>query len=349
MTGRGVILGLAAAPLLGGGAAQAQDWADHALCSPVEPALHAGAFAPADLAGLRAAAAAIPHGTGRFWRVVAPSGAVSHLWGTMHSADPSILALPDLVEQRIAEARIVALEIDPVLPSRAAFDARRVRRDWYRQDRLDGPPAGLHPAVLDWIRQRTEGLGWGRGAPERLTPGALAEVLLSDPCDDFSAGVLPVQDGRIQMLGLIGGATIAPLEPRERIRQYLDSPGNAEFAVDFLNVYGAYLDPGTSRAERATRMALYLAGELGLMLAWDKAVVSAVLEDGGAPLARVNRVLLDARNQAFIDTARADLAEGGVFLAVGSFHLPGQAGLIARLRRQGFTVTRIPLPGEAPP
>lgn len=347
MQGAGVIVALAAAQLLGGGVAQAQDWASRALCD-VAPALHETAFAPANLEELRAAVAEIPHATGRFWRVVAPSGAVSHLWGTMHSADPAILALPGLVEQRIAEARLVALEIDPILPSRAAFDARFDSADWYREAPAETAPDGLHPEVLDWIRLRTEGLGWGRGAPERLTLGALAELLLSDPCNDFSAGVLPVQDGRIQMLGLIGGAEILPLEPPERIRHHLDRPGNAAFAVDFLNVYGAYLDPATGPEVIATQRALYLSGELGLMLAWDRAAVSALLGDKGATIDRVNRHLLDARNQSFIDVARPALAEGGVFLAVGGFHLPGKAGLISRLRAQGFSVTRIPLPGEAP-
>ncbi|WP_417522946.1 TraB/GumN family protein [Marinovum sp.] len=347
MQGAGVIVALAAAQLLGGGAAQAQDWASRALCD-VAPALHEDAFAPASLEALRAEAAEIPHATGRFWRVVAPSGAVSHLWGTMHSADPAILALPGLVEQRIADARLLALEIDPILPSRAAFDAQFDSADWYRASPAETVPAGVHPDVLEWIRLRTKGLGWGRGAPERLTPGALAELLLADPCNDFSAGVLPVQDGRIQMLGLIGGAEVLPLEPPERIRHHLDSPGNAAFAVHFLNVYGAYLDPETTPEEIATQRALYLSGEIGLMLAWDRAALSSRLGDDGATVDRVNRHLLDARNQAFIDVARPALAEGGVFLAVGAFHLPGKAGMIARLRAQGFSVTRIPLPGEAP-
>ncbi|WP_323763679.1 TraB/GumN family protein [Marinovum sp.] len=338
-----------AAALFGGTALEAQDWATRALCDVAEPRLDEAAFAPASLKELQAEAGAMAHATGRFWRVVAPSGAVSHLWGTMHSADPRILALPDLVEQRIAEARLVALEIDPVLPSRAAFDAQFDSADWYRDTPLTEAPDGLDPQVLGWIRLRTEGLGWGRGAPERLTPGALAELLLSDPCNDFSAGVLPTQDGRIQMLGQIGGADILPLEPADRIHRHLDQPGNAGFAVDFLNVYGAYLDPGLTTAQRASQMALYLSGRLGLLMAWDRAVVGAVLADGGGAVDRVNRHLLTARNRAFIATARAELAAGGVFVAVGGFHLPGETGLVALLRHQGFTVTRIPLPGEARP
>ena len=346
---RGVFL-TAALTLLAGGAS-AQSWASRAVCDVPEVGVHDAVFAPATLAELEQAAAKIPNGEGRFWRVTAPSGAVSHIWGTMHSADPRILDLPDMVQQRIAEARVVALEIDPTFPDRAAFDAQFDNSAWLRNGRQERAlsDTALPPHVLDWIRARTQAIGWGRDAPERLTPGGLAELLLSDPCSDFTAGVLPVQDGRIQMLALIAGAEIHALEDPERIRRHLDQPGNAAFAVDFLSVYGAYLDPDTTWQDRATAMALYLAGRTGVMMAWDRAFVSATLADDGSTIDRVNAHLLDARNRAFVAKIRPELTQGGVLLAVGAFHLPGKSGLIALLRAQGHSVTRIPIQGEARP
>lgn len=333
--------------LMMAGPVSAQAWATRAVCDVPEPGIHDTAFAPATAEDLAEAARAIPNAEGRFWRLVSPDGAVSHLWGTMHSADRHVLDLPDLVGKRIAGARLVALEIDPILPTRAAYEAQFERDDWFR--RGGGVPlvdTAIDPAVLDWIRLRTEGLGWGLDAPERLTPGALAELLLSDPCDDFSSGVLPVQDGRIQMLALIAGVPIKPLEDPERIRRFLDAPGNEGFAVDFLNIYGGYLDPATTWQDRATNLALYLEGRIGMMLAWDRAYMADLFGDEGATLARVNRYLLDDRNRQFMDRSLEELAQGGVLIAVGGFHLPGRAGMIALLREAGYTVTRIPLPGE---
>ncbi|MGY3437862.1 MULTISPECIES: TraB/GumN family protein [unclassified Marinovum] len=340
----------AALALLGGGAS-AQSWASRAVCDVPEVGVHDAVFAPTTLAALEQAAAKIPNAKGRFWRVTAPSGAVSHVWGTMHSADPRILDLPDMVQQRIADARVVAIEIDPTFPDRAAFDAQFDTSDWLRNGRQDSAltDTALPPHVLAWIRLRTQAIGWGHDAPERLTPGGLAELLLSDPCSDFTAGVLPVQDGRIQMLALIAGAKIHAFERPDRIRRHLDHPGNAGFAVDFLSVYGSYLDPETTWQDRATQMALYLRGELGVMMAWDRAYVSDTLADDGAIIDRVNAYLLDARNHAFTSNIRSEMAQGGVLLAVGAFHLPGQSGLIALLRAQGHTVTRIPIQGEARP
>ena len=326
---------------------EAQDWATRAVCDVPEVAVHDEVFAPASPEELERAARQTPNPVGRFWRLTSPEGAVSHLWGTMHSANPHVLKLPDIVKQRLADARVVALEIDPILPSRAAYDAQFDRNGWYRQGREASlAESGIHPEVLDWIRLRTAGLGWGRDAPEALTPGGLAELLLSDPCNDFSFGTLPVQDGLIQTLAMIAGAEILSLERPDRIKRHLDQPKNQAFAVDFLNVYGGYLDPATTWQERATAIALYLRGEVGVAMAWDRAYMAALLGDGGAALDRVNRYLLDTRNRQFVDKIRNELDAGGVLIAVGNFHLPGEAGMIELLRADGFTVTRIPLPGE---
>lgn len=341
---------LAQSALVVAGPVSAQAWATRAVCDVAAPQVHESAFAPATEAELAAVAAAMPNPEGRFWRVVSPQGAVSHLWGTMHSADRHVLDLPDLVQKRIGEARVVALEIDPVLSGRAAYAAQFERGDWFRTGQeVALADSGIDPHVLEWIRLRAEGLGWGRDAPERLTPGALAELLLSDPCNDFSSGVLPIQDGRIQMLAMIAGVPIQALEAPDRIRLYLDSPGNEAFAVDFLDVYGGYLNPETTREDRATSIALYLQGRIGMMLAWDRSYMADVLGDGGATLDRVNDYLLDHRNRQFVARIQDELETGGVLIAIGCFHLPGTAGMVALLRDAGYTVTRIPLPGETQP
>ncbi len=52
-----------------------------------------------------------------------------------------------------------------------------------------------------------------------------------------------------------------------------------------------------------------------------------------------SRALLAERNALFAERARPLLEQGGALLALGASHLSGQAGLVARLRAQGFTVT----------
>jgi len=54
-----------------------------------------------------------------------------------------------------------------------------------------------------------------------------------------------------------------------------------------------------------------------------------------------------ARNQRMLEALLPLLAEGQVFAAVGALHLPGPAGLIAGLRRQGYQLSPLSLPFSA--
>lgn len=331
-----------------GGPVAAQHWATRDLCDVSDVAVFDSAFKPASRSEIEAAGERIPNGVGRFWRIKSVDGAVSYLWGTFHSSHPRILDLPPPVTDAVRGARVVALEIDPIAPTRRIYERDLARSDWFRpmRSQADLVGDGLSAEILEWIRQRSHGMGWGREAPDRLTLGAVGELLLSDPCDDFTAGVYPVQDGRIQMLAHIAGAQILPLEARGRIKSRLDAAGQEELAMDFLSVYGSYLNPDQTRQSRATAIALYLGGQIGTMMAWDRSYVTSILKDRGRAHDRVNAWLLDERNGQFTEAAREALEIGGVFMAVGAFHLPGEAGMVALLREAGFDVTRIPLPGE---
>lgn len=52
-------------------------------------------------------------------------------------------------------------------------------------------------------------------------------------------------------------------------------------------------------------------------------------------------VLLDNRNNKWLETLKPVLEEGKVFIAVGALHLPGEEGLIGLLRDQGFKVVGV--------
>ena len=84
------------------------------------------------------------------------------------------------------------------------------------------------------------------------------------------------------------------------------------------------------------------------MSAWDEVFVESVLGDGGKDaLRRTNAYLIDHRNQRFMARLQDELPRGGVFVAVGAGHIPGENGLVEMLRGNGYAVTRIALPGEA--
>lgn len=291
------------------------------------------------------------NGVGRYWRITAPGGATSYLWGTFHSAHPLILNLPDRVLADLKKTRVVATEVDSRLPSRAAVLRAFSAEDWFRKE--TSPPwqftpetTGISQVVIDQIRARTHAIGWQSSAPDYLTLGALTTLLLSDPCEDFTAGSFPIQDSRIQMLGMIQGATPLGLEPPDAFLEHLDNPKNRAAALAILQVYGALMRP--IEGARAGYFALYREGKISHMQALERLLLREVLGPDADPhLQRTDAYLLEKRNLDFLAAALADLKQGGVFMAIGAYHLPGDTGMVALLRDAGFDMTRVPLPGEA--
>ena len=331
--------------------AHAQDWATRDFCEVEPRAATAAEFAPFDLNALEAEAAGISNSTGRFWRIESPEGAISHLWGTYHVSAPAILDLPTIVRDRITTAKTLAVEVDYTLPDRDAvldqFNEPGRYRDPTDPFSMTEPLdlAFLSPEVQNWVLDRLDGYGTTEDALFVLTFAGLAAVLLSDPCEDFYFGTIPVQDDFIQTLGRIGRAEILGLElPTEF---FADLSEDEETAKAIVAVHAAYLQPPPDNSGRAVSFQLYREGRLGLLSAWDRAFVEDTLEDYGPDALRLtNAYLVDFRNQRFLDRLADRLPEGGVFIAVGAAHLPGPMGLVSLLQDRGYKVTRIPVPGE---
>lgn len=333
------------------GQTHAQDWATHSVCDIGTPQVHPEVFTPASFDDLKHAARSIPNGVGRYWRITSPEGKISYLWGTIHSNDPLLLALPETVENQIEASRLVAVESDLVASSRPAYHAL-VQSDYLWSALSDSgfDDLAIPDEVKGWIRNRFDGIGWGAEMPDILKLAVVAEFLLSDPCGDFAQGIYPIQDSRIQMLGAIAGAGILGLEDPRAFYHRLTDGRSAKLTEAIIAVYGSYLDPSRSQANSASTAALYLQGELGLWMAWEAAHFANMFEDGrGATwLHLTDSYMLTERNRNFLDLALPELQQGGVFMAIGCFHLPDHDGMIALLRENGYVVDRIPLPGESP-
>jgi uncharacterized protein YbaP (TraB family) len=64
-----------------------------------------------------------------------------------------------------------------------------------------------------------------------------------------------------------------------------------------------------------------------------------VLMDRFESVEGFNAMLLDVRNKKWVDRMKKQLDDETLFYAVGSGHLPGENGVIALLRSEGFTVS----------
>ena len=88
-----------------------------------------------------------------------------------------------------------------------------------------------------------------------------------------------------------------------------------------------------------TMIVLYERGDTGMF--WP--LFRAVLPDGGdeAGYAAFEEAMVTARNHTMVERARPILDRGGAFIAVGALHLPGENGLVALLRKEGYRVTAV--------
>ena len=327
----------------------AQHWATADACRIENPRIIESAFGP-DRAFIDQMAAKDLNGTGRLWRITTPDGAVSHLWGTFHSNDPTILDLPSEMDAVLAQAKVVATEYNPIPKSRRILERNRSDDRLWRTLRTSHRFSLPNKEVEGWIRTRATALGYGKRSLDSLSDLGIAEALLGDPCNDFLNGIFPIQDDRILLLGADAGAKLIGLEPYDAFRTTLSRDDYQDVARAMIEVYGAYLNPETVNEGRSTSYALYQRGQIGVMRAWDTAYILRIYghERGAKLLSLVDGYLVVERNRTFLQTALPHISDGGAVLAVGSFHLPGPDGMIELIRNAGHTVERVVTAGEIP-
>jgi hypothetical protein len=279
------------------------------------------------LAGLALPApAAERYERGLLWRVEGAGAPASHVFGTVHLADPRVTRLPPAVARELDQARSLTLEsgIGPagvlVLAERMVFD-----------DGRDLP--GVAGAELF---KRAVGLAAGLGLSEPMLrmfrPWAVA-VLLSIPPQDPS-GVL---DFVLERRAAEQGKPIHQLESMDE--QVAVLAGLSQ--EDQVALLKQAVDEHERMPGRIGRLVdAYLARDLAGL--WRISEESA---GAGAEERRLNEVftrrLLHERNARMAERAEPRLREGGAFIAVGALHLYGSGGVLALLEQRGWRVTRI--------
>lgn len=337
-----------------GGRALGQDWITPQTCQIDAADGGTGLVPQADRDKVARRAAGIAHGAGRLWKITSPpradgGGEVSYLWGSFHSSDRLILDLPPELSALVPKAAVLVLESDPRPRSRAALEERALQAGmWRAASDGDDPKPWLSGPLRDWILARMRGATFQDGVLGRVTDAGLAALLIGDPCEDFSAGVLPVQDLRLALTAHEAGVPMTGLEPWDAFLEEMSQPERQDTARAIAQIYGAYLDPQGFGAARAAAAALYRQGRVGEMIAWNQLFLEQVF--GATEATRLvglaDGYLINERNQTFLRQMGRHLAHGGALFVVGAFHLPGQAGLLSGLQARGYQIERIRTAGE---
>ena len=327
-----VLLGTLAFVLVIAGAARASD------CGGVDLIERWQTTAPDRIAAIKAEAARVPNSQGIFWKIAKPGAAPSYLLGTMHVSDPRVLAMPKGAAEAFRSAKTIVVESDEIADDRKAAVALMARPDLTMLS--DGKTINdyLTPQEQARLRDGLAARGLSLDLVARMRPWMLASFVALPPCElQRKADGEAFLDKQLADRAVADGKALKGLETLAEQVEAMNS-----LPIDFhLQALLETIAMG-ARAQDVLRTTtdLYLSGAIGMIL--------PMMEEAGAEIGQANekgasadfekRIILD-RNQVMATRAELILESGGVFMAVGALHLPGEGGVIALLRQKGFDIT----------
>jgi uncharacterized protein len=296
---------------------------------------------PAAQTALVENAKAIANGQSVFWKIEGPDGVEpSWLLGTIHFANPRVTEFLPAVQSALDSSASVAIEsANGDLGGNvfgAVFKAARFMVLPPGQDlfSLLGEP---HAQMLRDLLAKS---GMGPSTVVNFQPWVVLVSNFYPACETRMWGVSEIMDQKVANQARATGRTVHYLEDTEvQARMISGIPLKDQLDLLKLALTGArYLEDVSETSIVAW------SGPLPAILYsyYDSLIPEQAPER--AALVRADKVLLHDRNIIMRDSAMPLIDQGGVFIAVGYFHLIGEDGLVALLKRAGYNVIPVAAP-----
>jgi len=274
--------------------------------------------------GLLAALFALPATAeqGLLWRVETAQGKVSHLFGTIHSDDPRVLDLPQVVAQAYAGSSVVVLEMD--LGKLAPEEMAKALALPEKKNLADLLPAELyHDTVI-----LMAGLGYPEELTNRLNPWAVQMTLSMPPPSTGNFLDLQLyQQAIAEKKGVVG---------LESMAEQLAVFSGLTLADQIVLLSQAVEEYPQLEARMEVIISAWLQRDLDSLLALNDESMAKL---PAAVQQHFGRSLLEDRNHRMAERSLPLLRQGGAFIAVGAMHMIGDEGIVELLRKQGMKVT----------
>ncbi|HEY0121983.1 MAG TPA: TraB/GumN family protein, partial [Rhizobium sp.] len=272
------------------------------------------------------------------WKVEKPGLKPSWLLGTMHVSDTRVTTMPKGAAEASAAADTIVVESDEILDDKKAAAALFINPSLTMLP--DGGTIGQHLSPEDnakleaGLKQR----GVPLAAVSHMQPWLISSSFQMTGCEiRRKASGVKFLDQKLAADAAANGKQVKGLETlAEQAKAMSDLPIELHLKslLQTLELGDRINDINETMTD------LYLAGNIGAILPMLKDVdPDQKLSDDDAS-AFEQRIILD-RNKVMAERAAPILAKGNTFMAVGALHLVGDEGLVALLRKQGFTVTVI--------
>ncbi|MGL3607428.1 TraB/GumN family protein [Rhizobium sp. G187] len=276
--------------------------------------------------------AEIKNNHGLLWKIEKEGLAPSWLLGTAHLRDPRISKITPAVDEALTQVETLLVELEEIGTPQLIQQQLLMRPDltMLATGTLDQVlPEARRPALQDALATR----GLSVKMLARMRPWVIYFNLMSDRCETrlLNEGEI-VLDHLLVNTAMQEGIFVAGLEtPAEQFASIASLPDGPMLE----SLIQQFSSPHSGEEQTGALIELYEAQDTGMMIilneimGWDPVTARAFADK-----------MITARNHRMAERAAGYLQEGGVLIAIGALHLPGDEGLIELIRKQGFVVTR---------
>ena len=309
-----------------------QDRAAKGLQTPCEILVSDDAIMPL---GRAQRAAADPDQGSQVWRVEGPKGTL-YLVGSVHVLKPSLFPLPPVYEQAYAAAEQLAGEANPVLMN----DPARVSA---LQSLPRPPESTLRAEMPEELKDQLEAFLASLGAPPELAYASppMAAAMELESLTIMALGYTP-QAGFESYFARRASQDGKPFTELEDPIAVLRSIMTLPLPVQFDALAQTFEDLPKAPEIMQELLTLWYAGDA-------EGLFDATMDNMGTleDAALLKETLFDKRNVT-MTKALLPLLESGktTFAMVGAGHLGGREGMLAELRRAGFSPVQLSNGGE---
>ncbi len=269
----------------------------------------------------------LPSENSLLWKISGHGlSAPSYLYGTIHMIGKDDFFLTDSTRAAIDAAEMVVFEID-MADMNNIMTQLGLLKDAMMKDNLT-----LRDLISEedytLVKKHFDSMGLPLIFFERMKPMFLSMFAEMDFSQALGSGEMLSYEMEIMSLAEAGHKTTGGLETAQYQMSLFDSipyTAQAQMLVEAIRSH----DPSAGEAEFDKMVALYKAQ--------DVAGMAAMMSDDAA-IGSYEDILLYQRNRNWIPVMASMMAKKPCFFAVGAGHLGGEKGVIALLRKAGYTV-----------
>jgi uncharacterized protein YbaP (TraB family) len=262
--------------------------------------------------------------TGLLFKVDKEGGDPSFLFGTMHSEDPRVTRLPPAVRQAFDDAERFAMEV--LMDEATLMESMAALRLTDGRDLEDI----IGPSLYRQAMGAAGKLGYPVTVCRRFKPWALVTLLsIPAPSSGDYLDIVLYQQALEQGKQVIGLETVqeqlAPFDSLSDEEQTLLLQATLEGLDELPALYEELLSA-------------YVRRDLAALVELNNTHLDASDSELGR---RLNKGVIEDRNQRMAQRLLPVLKEGSAFVALGALHLPGKDGVLNLLQGQGYRIKRV--------